>query len=265
MQENIRVHERIKKTEPLGATNLLEGIVPKPVVLYLPPKAQNAKTPDLLIHFHGASFVPIKAVDQIENPFVLAAIHLGGGSSVNERPFMDPKVFKDLLDKITLKSSKNKLGKIYVSAFSAGYGAVRALLRSHPDQIDGILLLDGLHTDYIPDGIPLAKGSRLNTEKLKVFLKYARTAVNGNKKILITHSEIFPGTFASLTETTDWLLDQLNLKRTPVLQWGPIGMQQIGETSKGQFRVLSFAGNTAPDHVDHFHGMPYFLKLLVDD
>lgn len=36
--------------------------------------------------------------------------------------------------------------------------------------------------------------------------------------MLITHSEIFPGTFASTTETAGYLPDQLGTKRTPALQ-----------------------------------------------
>jgi hypothetical protein len=40
-------------------------------------------------------------------------------------------------------------------------------------------------------------------------------------------------------------------------------MQQIGETVRGNLAVLGFAGNTAPDHVDHFHGMPEFLRRLL--
>ena len=47
--------------------------------------------------------------------------------------------------------------------------------------------------------------------------------------MLVTHSEIFPGTFASTTETADYMLRALGLRRAPVLKWGPRGMQQLGE------------------------------------
>jgi hypothetical protein len=39
-------------------------------------------------------------------------------------------------------------------------------------------------------------------------------------------------------------------------------MQQLSEAKNGQFRLLGFAGNSAPDHVDHLHALPEFSKLL---
>jgi len=52
--------------------------------------------------------------------------------------------------------------------------------------------------------------------------------------------------------------------RHPVLKWGPVGMQLLTETRAGGLTILGFAGNSAPDHVDHFHGLPIFLKTLLD-
>ena len=46
----------------------------------------------------------------------------------------------------------------------------------------------------------------------------------------------------------------------PVLQWGPGGMQQLSEVRKGRFEIMGFAGNSGPDHIDQFHGMPEFLR-----
>src|SRR6202008_3045596 len=109
--------------------------------------------------------------------------------------------------------------------------AVRAILRdsTHFAQVDAVLLLDGLHTSYMPEGTVLEKGGTLDTTNLVAFTRYALEARRGAKRFLITHSEIFPGTFASTTETTDYLLHTLGLRRTPVLRWGPRGMQQLSE------------------------------------
>jgi hypothetical protein len=88
--------------------------------------------------------------------------------------------------------------------------------------------------------------------------------MDNKKKLLITHSEIYPGTYASTTETTDFLIRSLNLQRHPVLKWGPVGMQMLTETRAEGLTILGFAGNSAPDHVDHFHGLPVFLKMVLD-
>ena len=84
----------------------------------------------------------------------------------------------------------------------------------------------------------------------------------GTKGGVITHSEIFPGTFASTTETADYLIRKLELKEHAVLKWGPMGMQQLSEARAGRFLILGFAGNSAPDHVDQLHSLPAYLRLL---
>ena len=122
-----------------------------------------------------------------------------------------------------------------------------------------------MHTDYIPESTPLASGGELNNEKLQGFLRFAKQAVNGDKKMLVTHSEIFPGTYASTTETSEYLINELGLTRKAVLEWGPVGMQQVSQTAAGQFQVKGFVGNTAPDHIDHLHGMEAFLGFLWEE
>ena len=186
-----------------------------------------------------------------------------------ERAFADPSMLPRLIAAIAEGLGQRlddppDIAQPYLSAFSAGYGAVRALLRAEPTvaSLDGVILLDGLHTDYVPARIPLAEGGRLETTRLDPFLKLARAAIQGTRRFLISHSEIFPGTYASTTETADYLLQRLALTRTPVPKWGPGGMQQLGEVRRGRFIVLGFAGNTAPDHVDHLHALPHFLEML---
>jgi hypothetical protein len=108
------------------------------------------------------------------------------------------------------------------------------------------------------------KGGVLDTTNLAAFERFARAAIHGEKRFLITHSEIFPGTFASTTETTDWLVEHLGLTRTPVLRWGPRGLQQLSDARSGALEIMGFAGNTAPDHIDQFQAMPELLQRLRD-
>jgi hypothetical protein len=41
-----------------------------------------------------------------------------------------------------------------------------------------------------------------------------------------------------------------------------MGTQQLSEARAGRFRLLGYAGNSAPDHVDQLHSLPVFLKWL---
>ena len=156
--------------------------------------------------------------------------------------------------------AKNEFHPIVLSGWSAGYGAIREILavESNWSSVDGVILIDGMHTGYDPEGKP----GPLKPEGLQTFLKFAQAAVQGRKRMLVVHSEIFPGTFASTTETADWLLEQLNVKRHLVLKWGPLGTQQISEAKQGNFQLLGFAGNSAPDHVDLLHALAEWLRKL---
>ena len=49
----------------------------------------------------------------------------------------------------------------------------------------------------------------------------------------------------------------------PLLEWGPLGMQQLSKVERGGLTILGFAGNTAPDHIDHLHAYRHFLELLI--
>ncbi len=268
MKDAIRAHERIDKKEVPGASMVLNDALSKPVEVYCTEAGHERQPMNLLVHFHGASYVAKRAGYESGRPFIVAVVNLGSGSAVYENEFRDEGTFPTLIERVRVCVSERaaaevEISRIYLSSFSAGYGAVRAILKNHAAALAGIVLLDGLHTDYVPSGCLLAQGGALNTEKLTGFLDYARLAVEGKKRFLITHSEIFPGTYASTTETADYLIDALHLQRHAVVKWGPVGMQMLSETHQGGLTVLGFAGNTAPDHIDHFHGLPVFLRMLL--
>ena len=268
MEEHIRPHERVVESTCKGETIELTNIFAQPAYLFIPNHIYAKDTVNVAIHFHGSAKVIEYAACQEEYKLITISINLGNGSSTYERPLQDPNKFAALLESVKAHLNKHNLyaDEIMISGFSAGYGAIRAIL-ADPAQImhvNAVLLLDGFHTDYEPKGLPVFQGGKLNEAKLKPFLKFAKSAMNGEKKMLITHSSIFPGTYASTTECSEYLINALNLSRKPVLLHGPVGMQQVGTTEKGNLKIWAFAGNTAPDHIDHLHGYYYFIKSLLD-
>jgi hypothetical protein len=222
-----------------------------------------------VVHFHGAAWLPHQAVAALKRPTTSAVLNLGAGSGVYDRNFRDPLVFDSLLASITRELSTAagapvELDRITLVGFSAGHGAIRQLLREprHFARVDAVLLLDGMHTSYIPEGRVVADGGVLDTTNLTAFTAFARAAAEGKKRFLVTHSEIFPGTFASTTETADWIVARVPVRRVPVLRWGPRGLQQLSEARSGRFSLHGYAGNSAPDHIDQFHAMPELLRRL---
>ena len=269
MQEQTRAHERLTQKEMAGVKRTFAGPAAKPVDVFIPTNAGTRDVLDLVIHFHGAAWLPQQAVAENDGKVVTAAVNLGSGSTVYDRSFSDAAVFDSLIAGITrevnaVTQKRMRVNNVILTGFSAGHGAIRAILREprHFENVDGILLLDGMHTSYVPERVVLANGGTLDTTNLVAFASFARAAMRGEKRFVITHSEIFPGTFASTTETADWLLQSVGLKRTAVLKTGPRGLQQLSEVRAGRFEVLGYAGNSAPDHIDHFHAMPELLARL---
>ncbi|HUP49225.1 MAG TPA: hypothetical protein VNA04_10590 [Thermoanaerobaculia bacterium] len=261
MVDTTRAHGRIERKATTGRRFSVDDVLPRSVEVLITPAAEEEGRADLVIHFHGASWLPFQSAEESGRPLVIAAVNLGAGSRRYSIPFEDATVVSRLRERVAAGSPP--IRRTYLTAFSAGFGAIREILAQQPDAVDGVLLLDGLHSSYIPDEKPMAEGGALDTSRLEPFLRYAARAANGEKRFVVTHSEIFPGTFASTTETADHLLAALELRRTPVLQWGPLGMQQLSEAGQRSFLVLGFAGNTAPDHVDHLHAWGHFLDLLL--
>ncbi len=255
MVEHTRAHPRLRQESPTGRRQQLQlG------TLFIPAKLRSKSKLPLFVHFHGSTWLPEVAA-RAANMAVIS-IQLGTGSSAYARPFTDPQRFGQLLAEAEAKAGV-KFEPVALTAWSAGYGAIREILKvpAYYARVERVLLIDGLHTDYV-DGRPGSLESQLETEKLAIFLQFARDAVAGKKQMIITHSEIFPGTFASTTETADYLLKELGLRRRAVLKWGPMGMQQLSEARKGRFSLIGYAGNSAPDHVDQLHSLPEYLKWM---
>lgn len=270
MSETTRPHERLVQRAVGGMSRSFTGPAGKPVEILVPDGTLKRKTFDLVIHFHGAAWIPQQAAAALGNHPVTAVLNLGSGSGVYDRSFRDAFAFDSLLAGIVREVSAAilrpaSIGQLTLVGFSAGHGAVRAILIDPRNfaAVDAVLLIDGMHTSYVPEGRVLADQGALDTTNLVALTEFARAAARGEKRFLVTHSEIFPGTFASTTETADWMLGALGLRRKAVLRWGPRGMQQLSEVRANRFELLGFAGNSAPDHIDQLHAMPELLKRLL--
>jgi len=270
MVEETRAHGRIEP-RPLSTRRVaLSGILARPVELHLPPTLSLERPLSLHVHFLGPDYIAVAAGLAADSGMAVAVVNLSPGTAAYELPFRGTNAWARLLSEVTAAASAAAggpvvLGSVYLSAFSAGNGAVRAILADsgRAQGVRGVLILDGIHTGYIPPRRVAAEGGVLDSTNLQVHVAYAQRAMRGEVRFVVTHSEVFPGTFASTTETANWLVRVLGLRRTPVIAWGPNGMQQTSEVRAGRFEVLGFAGNSAPDHLDHLHALPAWLSRIV--
>jgi len=255
MVEHTRDHLRLEEQTVPGRREKLElG------TLFIPAALEGSAEIPLLFFFHGGDWLPQLA--GARNHMAVITVQVGGVSETYGKLFEDPNRFFAMIREAEAKSGR-KFDRVYLGGWSAGCGAVRQILRSADSyaRVEGALLIDGIHTDYI-DGKPGPLESKIDTSNLEIWLKLARDAMASKKRAIVTHSEIFPGTFASTTETADWLAAQLRLHPTAILKWGPMGMQELSEVRVGRFLLLGYAGNSAPDHVDQLHSLPIMLRWL---
>ena len=252
MVEHTRAHLRLKEQSPPGRREGLDlG------TLFIPA---HTRPTTLLIFFHGGTWLP--EVAAARNRTAVVSVQAGSGSGSYAHLFADESRFPALLNEAQAKAGR-RFTRVVVGGWSAGCGAVREILRAPAGyaRTSAIVVIDGIHTDY-ENGKSGPLESSLDTGNLGIWLQFFRDSIAGRKRAIVTHSEIFPGTYASTTETADYLVRELDLKPHAVLKWGPMGTQQIGEVRKGKLLIMGFAGNSAPDHVDQLHSLPAYLRLL---
>lgn len=255
MVEHTRAHPRWPDQPPPGRREQLSlG------ELFVPVGLKLKSSVPVLFFFHSSPLVPEVAAARTK--MIVVTIRIGAGSSAYAKPFQDPKLFANLLSEAETKAGV-QLKPITLAGWSAGCGAIRQIMSTpqYYDEITNTIMLDGIHTSYV-NGKPGPLESQIDPDPLQIFVKLSRDAMQGKRHVLITHTEIFPGTFASTTETADYMLNQLGLHRRPIVKWGPMGTQELSEVRSGKFMLVGFAGNSAPDHVDQLQSFPEILRWI---
>jgi hypothetical protein len=259
MVEHTRPHPRLPQQRPPGRREKLSlGN------LFIPAKNAKATSLRLFIFFHGGNnWLPEVAVAG-EPKMASITVYAGEGSSRYAKLFAGPTRFSNLVAEAESKSGV-KFSEIDLGGWSAGCGAERAILEDPNSyiRVSRVLCIDGIHTGYVT-GKPGPLESQIQTGGLQIWVKFGRDAIAGKKRLLVTHSEIFPGTFASTTETADYLLRQWDLKPHEVLKWGPLHTQILSEEQAGRLLMIGFAGNSGPDHWDEFESLPEYLTWLMN-
>jgi hypothetical protein len=225
-----------------------------------------AGTYDLVVHFHGISSLQERNFERAGVNAVIVSINLGVASDAYANAFSSPGAFDALLANTnraldrTGRAPGARLGRIALSAWSAGFASVGAILRQPrmQERIDAILLADGPHANYVAS-------HQVNDKALEKWARFAQAAMRQEKLFALTHSSIPTVGYPSTTETVGELLRLTSLEKQPADAPGPRGMRPLYESGRGDCHVEGFEGTTARDHIDHIKAMGDTLLPYLRD
>jgi hypothetical protein len=229
-------------------------------VVVLPERCRDeAGGYDLVVHFHGAPVTVEPAFAHSGVTAVFVSVNLGIGSGPYEQAFVSDGSLSRLLaeiDQVVQKHCPMPGGarrRLALSAWSAGYGAVYRVLASKHDRelVDAVLLADGLHAGFLDK-----YRQKMNELQMAPFTEFAELAVAGKKLFAITHTEIRTPSYASTSETADYLVKKEGLASESLSEPGPRDhMRLTSRAERAGFHVFGYSGGDTDAHCDHLYAI----------
>lgn len=242
-------------------------------VLFIPDAfdPRDAGGLDLLVHFHvGLDFLAREVVASGLNA-VMIHISPGGFSSAYRVPFEDDRelfgrLLSEALSHVRARSDvadDADWRRVNVSSFSAGYGAVRELLKDegYVARIDGLALCDTVYAGYVEQG-----GENVpSPTQVAPFIAFARLAADeeSGKTMVMTHSYLEPGSYAGTHEVAQALIDAVGADDRAIDEEGPAGMHLLRRATLGRLTVIGVEGVDGPAHMKHLHTIRHWLVMLA--
>jgi hypothetical protein len=219
---------------------------------------------DLVIHFHGPHAATMEAFDEADLGAAIVSVNLGEGGTRYGAAAADPGLIDRLVafaeHEVGARDGAHgaRVGRIALSSWSAGFGAVREILKRPHDasRVDAVLLADGLFTDWSSSkqtshashGKPGARDA--DFEKVQAVVDFAKRATEGQTLFVLTHTSIDRHFYPDAPRTAAAMLRQFDVARgfPDGLQASAAGSQRYATDSAG-FHVWGFGGKTWADHL----------------
>ena len=245
---------------------------------------ENNRPIPLILAFRGVSGDPKLVGKNLGDPnaIVVTAEGVGPkeqnkGSKLLEQQFGGANKINAIVSSIMSQLQKKfpdkqiKRGKLIISGFSGGGSVVARVVAERnkiPGGIDGVVINDGLH-------------AKIGSPTLDSIVDYAKEAQKDpSKKFRIIHTAIKPS-YTSTTQTSDYILQQLGMKRDPVkdseaykqygfvpkteAKAGGVQITQMFDDPKVPYFVDNRPGSLGDTHVQSlWRGNPYIFQGILD-
>jgi hypothetical protein len=241
---------------------------------YLAPKGDFVRadgTVDVVFHFHAGQMSE-RQLRESGLRAVFVACGYGIGSGAYSDAFNDQGRFGRMTDALlkdvgTLAHRRDvKLGNLALASWSAGFGAVGKILGvpRYYDQVDSVVLLDSLHSQYkTGKKAPLQGTEQVDLKMMASFVKFAKDAASGKKAMFVSHSSIIPPDYASSAEATTALLGAIGVPTEEREEKTARGMTMYYRADAGDLHVRGFLGRGPKDHFAHLYLVGEALRSWV--
>lgn len=240
-------------------------------LLFLPEGWTRAPSGRLAMYFHVADWLAIAEHRRAGYTFPLALFTLGTGSERYRVPFQGPETFPAVLRRIESALVQRHPGAppihhIDVASFSAGYGAVRELVKQPAPfaVIRRIALADSLYGGLVASDPP---GSRtVDPQHIDCWVPFAREAVAGSRAFVLTHTRVVTTSYASTAECAAALAAAVGVASQPPPPALPAarepGFPLLSRADAGRFHIWDYAGTNALAHATHMHHLGDVWRAL---
>lgn len=211
---------------------------------------------DVVLQLHGSAPIAEAALMRTHPRGVLVTVALPGLSGVYAELFTDPGVLDGVLAEVSAHVAQDQppvIRRLTVASFSAGFGGVRELLKCerHFRRIDALVMADSIYCGYVGP----VEERRVDPSLMEGFLRFAREAAQGRKVMVISHSDLIPGAYASTRETADYLISRVGGERSATDELWAEGFRCTSRYERGSLRIYGFAGDDGPAHMQHLHNL----------
>jgi hypothetical protein len=266
---DVTTERALASSVPGERVELADG--PAKCTLYLPEGWTNAATSNGIVinacfHMAPSFAIPEHARRNAREPLI--AFSLGSGASTYRAPFEDTNRFARVLSLVERELGQRggrdiRVAGVDVASFSAGYGAVRELVKSptYFKLIRRIVLLDSMYGSLAPQQ-PGATNRVPIAEHVEVWAPFAKAAIKEEKTFVLSTSLVDTPTYASTAECTSALLAHLGVKANPVVTMSDDSIQLLRRADSGNFHVWSYSGTNAAAHLAHVQHMADMWKAV---
>lgn len=243
--------------------------------LFLPAnwKHTPATGVQLVVHFHTIAWFTIQEHVRRGSSVPLLNFALGEGSATYAKPFLDPARFQEWLRLVEVElaergATAEPITRVDVSSFSAGYGAVREIVKLETNRhvIQRIVLCDSLYGGLV-DANAASNQRKVTPEHVEPWVPFAQAAARGEKTFLLTTSDVPTPRYASTRECGDALAAAVGGTFLAVPP-GSIPATNDPEfplhrrADLGGFHIWNYAGTNAQAHLTHVRHVADLWRAL---